>query len=90
MKMGTTQIEQILEERESKIRHDAMARAEEFAKREFELFKFELFYSSQSSEKKQKEIVDFVKRERSEAWEKAMKKSNGDFEKALSIFRDSY
>ena len=84
------QIEQMLVEREREIVSEAVAEAAEVAKREFQLFKFELFYGAQSSKRKQASVNNFVRKERAKAWENALKEAKGNFEKAISIFYESY
>ena len=58
----------------------------EMIDREMDLFEFELFNSVAISDEQSKKTVDEVRSIRKQRWQEALKKSNGDKEKALQYF----
>lgn len=58
----------------------------EMIDREMELFEFELFNSVAIPEEQSKKTIEEVRKARKQRWQEALKKSNGDKEKALQYF----
>lgn len=77
------QIHQLFEEKEKSIKEEILKEVEKIAERELKLFEFELFYSLLIQKK---ETAEWVKDKRKKDWEEALKKSGGDWKKAMTIF----
>jgi hypothetical protein len=58
----------------------------EMIDQEMDLFEFEIFNVAAISEKQSKKTVEEVRKNRKQRWQEALKKSDGDKEKALQYF----
>lgn len=70
---------------ENKIVQDVVSEATNTARKELELFKFEILYPLIVSKKEREEIEEFIDVLRNKKWREALKKAGGDEEKALML-----
>lgn len=70
---------------EAKIIKDAVSATNKSVRRELELFKFEVIYPQIVPQKEQREIEREIIKMRDKKWTEALKKANGDEEKALML-----
>lgn len=70
---------------ENKVISEAISEASKSARRELELFKFEIVYPEIVSKKEREEIENEITNFREKKWQEALKKADGDKEKALML-----
>ncbi len=70
---------------ENKVVGEAISEASKTARRELDLFKFEIIYQMIVSKKELVEVEEFINELRNKKWREALKKSKGDEEKALML-----
>ncbi len=75
----------LFKEIEKKIVGEAVSEASKTARRELELFKFEMLYPLIVSEREREEVEGFIGELRNKKWQEALKKSGGDEEEALML-----
>jgi len=82
-------ISKLFEKKEEQINKEVKRlfnKAKEIAKKEMNLFKFELLFASSIPNKKLDSITSSIRDDRDKAWTKSLKIANGDFEKAMEIY----
>jgi hypothetical protein len=87
--MKTVSIPELLVQRENQIENEVKKQCDkvkELAKKEMNLFKFELLLASIIDEKELEAITKQVRKDRERVGEEAMKRAGGDIEKAMLIY----
>ncbi len=77
------ELDRLFEEREKEIKTKIINEVEMITEREIKLLEFELFYSLLL---KNNESAEWVQNKRKDDWEKALKETGGNWEKAMTIF----
>jgi len=76
---------EVFKDFENKVVKEAVSAANETARKELNLFKFEMLYPNIVSEKEREEVEREVIEFRDEKWKKALEEAGGDEQKALEL-----
>lgn len=70
---------------ENKVVEEVVSEASKTARRELELFKFEMIYPMIVSKREREEVEEFIDKSRNKKWQEALNKAGRDEEKALML-----
>lgn len=82
-------ISKLFEQKEEQINKEVEKlcnKAKQIAKTEMNLLRFELLFASSTPKKKLDFITNSIRDERDKAWNESLRRANGNFEKAMSIY----
>lgn len=80
------QLHKFLEEREQQILEEASQLAKEVARKELALLEFEMFYGVMVPKVSKEKAEKALQRLKDKKWQEALKKANGDEEKAIFFY----
>ena len=80
------QLHKFFEQREQQIMEEASQLAREVARKELALLEFEMFYEAMVPKASKEKAEDFLQKLRDKKWQEALKKANGDEQKAIFFY----
>lgn len=82
----TQQFHKLFEQREQQIMEEASQLAREVARKELALLEFEMFYEVMVPKVSKEKAEKSLQKLRDQKWQEALKKANGDEQKAIFFY----